>query len=220
MCSQLEHFINIPAGHEIDWVKVLHPTWHNTGHFGDVPQANLLAWYGTTKPNTTKHTFTNQKKYTTTQNKHKTTKVRFSSLLQHAAWKQKGSILVLVLHKSVTYVLKTLTHLLTVADPHGALVTRRRLTTADVCWTLFYDLVGDLSDQAVIPISYEGRGREVAHFPSITDPSSRHALSSTAASSAAIVLVTGGITCGYAGRRTLVLDAKRRKAWVIHLVSQ
>jgi len=24
------------------------------GHFGDVPQANLLAWYGKTKPNTTK----------------------------------------------------------------------------------------------------------------------------------------------------------------------
>jgi len=33
-----------------------------------------------------------------------------------------------------------------------------------------------------------------------------------AASSAAIMLVMGGITRGYAGRRTLVLDAKRRKA--------
>ena len=35
-------------------VKVLHPTQHKIGHFGDVPQANLLAWYGKTKPNTTK----------------------------------------------------------------------------------------------------------------------------------------------------------------------
>jgi len=35
-------------------VKVLHPTRHKIGHFGDVPQANLLAWYGKTKPNTTK----------------------------------------------------------------------------------------------------------------------------------------------------------------------
>ena len=31
-----------------DWlrVKVLRPTRHKMGHFGDVPQANLLAWYG------------------------------------------------------------------------------------------------------------------------------------------------------------------------------
>jgi len=36
------------------WVKVLHPTRHKIGHFADVPQANLLAWYGKTKPNTTK----------------------------------------------------------------------------------------------------------------------------------------------------------------------
>jgi len=31
----------------------LRPTRHKTGHFGDVPQANLLAWCGKTKPNTT-----------------------------------------------------------------------------------------------------------------------------------------------------------------------
>jgi len=35
----------------IDWVKVLDPTWHKIGHFRDVPQASLLAWYGKTKPN-------------------------------------------------------------------------------------------------------------------------------------------------------------------------
>ena len=38
----------------IDSVKVLHPTQHKIGHFGDVPQANLLAWYRKTKTNTTK----------------------------------------------------------------------------------------------------------------------------------------------------------------------
>jgi len=36
------------------WVNVLHLTWYKIGHFGDVLQANLLAWYGKTKPNTTK----------------------------------------------------------------------------------------------------------------------------------------------------------------------
>ena len=33
---------------------VVHPTRHKIGHFGDIPPANLLAWYGKTKPNTTK----------------------------------------------------------------------------------------------------------------------------------------------------------------------
>jgi len=53
---------------EIDWVKVLRRTQHNVGHFRDILQANLLAWYGKTKPNTKKHAFTNQNKCTTTQN--------------------------------------------------------------------------------------------------------------------------------------------------------
>ena len=35
-------------------VKLLHPTQHKMGNFGDVLQANLLAWYGKTKPNTIK----------------------------------------------------------------------------------------------------------------------------------------------------------------------
>ena len=53
-------------------VKVLRPTRHKTGHFGDVPQANVLAWYGKKKQNLTqqKKTLTNQKKCTTTQTKH------------------------------------------------------------------------------------------------------------------------------------------------------
>jgi len=33
---------------------VLHPIQHKIGHFRDVRQANVLSWYGKTKPNTTK----------------------------------------------------------------------------------------------------------------------------------------------------------------------
>jgi len=39
------------------------------------------------------HAFTNQKKCTTTRNKHEKTKVRFSRLLRHPVWKRRGSIL-------------------------------------------------------------------------------------------------------------------------------
>jgi len=82
-----------------------------------------LAWYGK-KLNLTqqKHTFTNQNKCTTTQNTHKT-KARFSCLLRHLAWKQRGPILGLALQKFSTYLLnllKTLTHLLNAPDPHRA----------------------------------------------------------------------------------------------------
>ena len=57
-------------------------------------KANLLAWYGK-KLNLSqqKHALMNQKKSTTTQNKHKKTKARFSHVLQHPAWKQSRSIL-------------------------------------------------------------------------------------------------------------------------------
>ena len=50
------------------------------------------------------------------------TKARFSRLLQHLAWKWRGPILVLALHKFVTYLLtQTFTHLLTALDSHGAI---------------------------------------------------------------------------------------------------
>jgi len=51
------------------------------------------------------HIFTCQKKCTTTQNKHKKTKARFSRLLWHPAWKWSGPILDSALHKFVTYLL-------------------------------------------------------------------------------------------------------------------
>ena len=71
------------------WVKVLHPTRHKIGHFRDVPQANLLAWYGKTKPNTTKAHIQRSKemRYNTK------TKSKFSRLLWHMAWKREGQFL-------------------------------------------------------------------------------------------------------------------------------
>jgi len=47
----------------------LRPTRHKIGHFGHVPQANLLAWYGKTKPNT--HSPIKRNVLYTTQNKRK-----------------------------------------------------------------------------------------------------------------------------------------------------
>jgi len=46
--------MQIIAAGLLDWAKVLCPIRHRIGHFGDVPQANLLAWYRKTKPDTTK----------------------------------------------------------------------------------------------------------------------------------------------------------------------
>jgi len=66
----------------IHWVKVLHPTRHNTGHFGDVPQANLLAWCGKTKPNTTKaHIHQSKEMHNTHTQKKQKTKARFICLV-------------------------------------------------------------------------------------------------------------------------------------------
>jgi len=51
-------------------VKVLSSTRNKIGHFRDVRQANLLAWYGKRKPSTTK-AYIHQWKQMYTQNKHK-----------------------------------------------------------------------------------------------------------------------------------------------------
>ena len=84
----------------IDEVKVLRHTQHKIDHFGDVPQANLWAWYGKTKPNTTKaHIHQSKQMYFNT----KKTKARFSHLLRHPAWKQTEPILILALHEFLTY---------------------------------------------------------------------------------------------------------------------
>ena len=84
-----------------------------------------ISWLGMEKLNLAqqKYTFTNQKKCTTTQNKHKKTKARFSRLLRHLAWKWRGPSLVLALHKFVayllTYLLRHLPTYLQPRDPHG-----------------------------------------------------------------------------------------------------
>jgi len=85
---------------------VLRPTRHKIGHFGDVPQASFVAWYGKKlKLTQQKHAFTNKHKCTATQSKHKKTTARFIGLLRHLAWKRRGPILVSALHKFVTYLL-------------------------------------------------------------------------------------------------------------------
>jgi len=63
-----------------------------------------ISWLGMEKQNLTqqKHTFTNQMKCTTTQNKQRT-KGRFRRLLRHPAWKWRGLILVSALYKLATY---------------------------------------------------------------------------------------------------------------------
>ena len=74
----------------IDRVVVLRHNRHKIGHFGDVfPQANLLAWHRK-KLNLTqqKHTFTNQKKCTTTQT-HTRLTAGFSGTTQVSRY-QKG----------------------------------------------------------------------------------------------------------------------------------
>jgi len=75
-----------------------------------------------------KHAFTNQNKCTTTQNKHKETKARFSRLLQQPAWKWRRPILILLLHKFVTHLLRHLPiYLQPAPDPHRAPVQEEKL---------------------------------------------------------------------------------------------
>jgi len=64
------------------------------GDFTVISETFLQANLGMEKLNLTpqEHAFTNQKKCTTTQNKHKKTKAKFSRLLRHLAWKRSGSI--------------------------------------------------------------------------------------------------------------------------------
>jgi len=52
----------------IDSTVVSRPTWQK-GHFGNVPRANLLAWYAKTKHNTTKaHIHQSKEMYNNTKN--------------------------------------------------------------------------------------------------------------------------------------------------------
>ena len=78
----------------IDWVNVLRPIQHKIGHFGDVTQANLfpkpISWLRMEKQNLTqqKPAITNQKKCTTTQNKHK--KLKPGLVASYDIWPRNG----------------------------------------------------------------------------------------------------------------------------------
>ena len=97
----------IPTLYWVLWVKVLRPTRQKIGHFGHVPEANLLAWNGKTKPNTTKAQIHQSKECTTTQNKHK--KLKPGLVASHNIWPgNRGPSLVSALYKFVTYLLRCL----------------------------------------------------------------------------------------------------------------
>jgi len=93
----------------IDWVKVLRPTEHKIGHFGDVP----VCWFGMEKLNLTqqKHACINQNKCTITQNKHK--KLKSGLVVSYDIRPGNGQALFLFrcfINASLTYLLR---HLLT-----------------------------------------------------------------------------------------------------------
>jgi len=78
---------------DLQQVKVLRNTQHKIGQLGDIPQANLLAWYRKTEPNTTKARIHQSKEMYYSSKWIQKTEARFSHLLRHLAWKQIGSIL-------------------------------------------------------------------------------------------------------------------------------
>ena len=70
-----------------------------------------ISWLGLEKQNLTqqKHIFINQNKCTTTQNKHKRTKARFSHLLRHTPWNGEGLFWFRrFINLSLTYLLRQL----------------------------------------------------------------------------------------------------------------
>jgi len=80
------------------------------------------SWLGTEKLNLTqqKHTFINQKKCTTTQNEHKKLKPGLATSYDIRPGNGEGLFWFRCFtNLSLTYLLKTITHLLTAADPHG-----------------------------------------------------------------------------------------------------
>ena len=105
-------------GRLIDTVKVLHPTRHKIGHSETLPKP--IAWRGLEKLKLTqqKYTFTDQKKCTTTQNKHN--KLKPGSLASYDI--RPGNVESLFwfrrfINLSLTYLLRTLTHLPTALGP-------------------------------------------------------------------------------------------------------
>jgi len=88
----------------IDSVKVSCPTQHKIAHFGNIPQANILAWYGKTKPKSTKARIHQSREEL--QHKINFKKLKQGLLASYDIRPGNGeAILVLALYKSVTYLL-------------------------------------------------------------------------------------------------------------------
>jgi len=112
-------------------IKVLHPTRHKTGHFGDVPQANLLVWYGKTKLNTTKgHIHQSKEMYI--QHRINTKKLKPCLVASYDIRPGNGVGLFWLrcfINVSLTYLLR---HSLTYSPgPHGAV--HATITVLNVC---------------------------------------------------------------------------------------
>jgi len=110
-CSLL--FLSVPRSES--W----RPTLHKIGHFGDVPQANLLASYERTKSNTTKaHTHQSKEMHKRINRK----KLKPGLVASYDFRPGKGVGLFWFrrfINLSLTHLLKTVTHLLTAPSPHG-----------------------------------------------------------------------------------------------------
>jgi len=94
-------------------------TQHKTGHFGNVPQANLLAWYGKTKPNTTK-AHIHRSPIKTNVKQHKPGSVASYNIWpgnrEGLLWFQR------CINLSLTYLLRYLPTYLQPRVPHGAIL--------------------------------------------------------------------------------------------------
>ena len=107
----------------VDRVKVLRPTWHKIGHFGDFFPVNLLDKYWKIKTNTTtKQTCIRNKIYYNKKRTQRTT-ARFCRLLQPPSWNGKGLFWFRHFRNlSLTYLLIHLPTYLQPQDPHGVLI--------------------------------------------------------------------------------------------------
>jgi len=105
---------------------------HKIGHFGDVPPTNLLAWYGKTKPNTTKaHSHQSKQMYHNTK---QTQKTKQGLVASYDIWHGNGEGLILFarfINLSLNYL--DLPTYLQHRDPHGVQLALCRTLTEGHC---------------------------------------------------------------------------------------
>jgi len=119
----------------LNWVKVLRPTRHKIGHFADVHQANLLAWCGKTKPNTTKACI-----HQSNEMYYNTKKLKLGLVASYDIWPGKWEGLFvfqrfinLSLTYLLTYLLRHLPTYLQPWDPQRALDSAQCSISVTVC---------------------------------------------------------------------------------------